>query len=53
MHLDLATIKHITGIAADLLTIVTVIAGIVFAWPMYRAALKRLRDEAKDVAKKI
>ncbi len=45
---DLATIKQITGIAADLFTIITVGAGIYFAWPLYRSALKRLRDEVKE-----
>ena len=39
----------VTGIIANVLTIVTVLAGIYFAWPLYRSMLKQIRDEVKKV----
>lgn len=39
----------VTGIIANVLTIVTVLAGIYFAWPLYRSMLRKIRDDVKKI----
>lgn len=45
----MSSLYFITGIIANVLTIVTVLAGIYFAWPLYRDMLKRIRDDVKKI----